>query len=114
MLELHIIKDFISWLHYDRGISCVTLQDEFEGQGETQNGAYGADGDDRLARQLMLQLAWHDVRFPNYLAGLPGSPNTPTEFFVLEAGLNLLKGRVSLAETILPLETARLTLSSRS
>lgn len=76
VFELHMIKDFFFWLFQDKGIDCNTLQKVF-----------GDGGDDSNANLIMQQLAWYDPALPEQ--GFPG------ELFVLNRGLNHLKGAVS-------------------
>lgn len=72
IFELHMIKDFFFWLvnGANVGFTCDALQAVF-------------GGDDNAANQIMAQLAWYD---PDLNQG------TLSELYVLNRGLNHLKG----------------------
>lgn len=77
VFELHMVKDFFVWLFQDQGLTCQALQN-----------IWGIDGNgvDNNANLLMQQLAWYDP--------VTGQ-GTLSELFVLNRGLNQLKGAVS-------------------
>ncbi|KAK3997864.1 hypothetical protein QBC44DRAFT_302996 [Cladorrhinum sp. PSN332] len=99
VFELHIIKDFFVWLvrnsNQNPPITCDELARVFNVR---DIGIYEAGSPTTLADELMLQLAWHDTDFPEGIA--EASPSTARlhsrlgHLYVLEASLNLLKGRI--------------------
>jgi hypothetical protein len=70
-----MIKDFFVWLITEGQLSCAALQAVF-------------GGNDGVANTMMAQLAWFD---PSLQTGPIG------ELFVVNRGLNHLKGAVSLS-----------------
>lgn len=77
MFELHIIKDFFYWLYSEDYIDCRTMKKIFN-----------PDNDINILNAMMKQLAWYDDREPMFRG-------FPDELFVLEEGLNFMKGAVS-------------------
>lgn len=86
VFELHIVKDFFMWLVYMEHISCKTLEDSFGvDMGEM-------DGFGSIANEVMLRLSWYNPIYQGTTA--VGALMHLEEFFVLEAGLNRLKGKI--------------------
>jgi hypothetical protein len=87
--ELHMIKDFFIWLFIEGYLDCPALQKVFGDDSSGQNNA----------QSMIDQLAWYDpVSGQGFI----------DELFVLNRGLNHLKGAVSfsfLFALYLPLDT---------
>jgi hypothetical protein len=79
VFELHIIKDFFYWLYSEPGqyVDCRTMKKIFDSPDSVN-----------IPNAMMKRLAWYDDREPV-------NNGFPSELFVLEAGLNLMKGAVS-------------------
>ncbi|KAK4225715.1 hypothetical protein QBC38DRAFT_546622 [Podospora fimiseda] len=100
VFELHIVKDFFAWLVRNSGLTASTdemCSELFNVFGKPTSALYDQDVAGSLANEMMLQLAWHDTEFPDGLPEIEGNKVLPSRlrhFFILEAGLNKLKGKI--------------------
>jgi hypothetical protein len=91
VLELHIVKDFLTWLILSGQFTCQNIYNDF-GPGSSAKTLYGYPLTQvaTVADELMLHLSWFDSSRPNFAPALQHM----NEFFVLEDTLNLLKGKI--------------------